>query len=70
MNPFTLFILTLLDVVAELIQLTYEVGSLTRQYVVPAVVFTYVAVVHYVVPATRIPRYYLQVRRERLAATA
>ena len=37
--------LTILDYTAELIDLTYELGALTRKHVVPAVVAIYVATI-------------------------
>ncbi len=37
--------LTILDYTAELIELTFELGALTRKYAVPAMVAIYVAVV-------------------------
>ena len=36
--------LTILDYTAELIELTYELGALTRKHVVPALVAVYVAI--------------------------
>ena len=39
-----MYTLTLLDYTAELIELTYELGALTRKYVVPALVAVYVAI--------------------------
>ncbi len=43
MNNTTLRMFTFLDILAELIFLTYQLGLLTRQYLVPAVVYVYVA---------------------------
>ena len=40
-----MYTLTLLDTLAELIESAYVLGSLTRKYVVPAVIATYVAIV-------------------------
>ncbi len=40
-----MYTLTLLDYTAELIELTYELGALTRKHVVPAVVAIYVAII-------------------------
>ena len=39
-----MYTLTLLDTLAELIESIYVLGSLTRKYVVPALVATYVAI--------------------------
>ena len=39
-----MYTLTLLDYTAELLELTYELGALTRKYVVPALVAIYVAI--------------------------
>jgi len=41
----TMYTLTLLDYTAELIELTYDLGTLTRKHVVPVFVTIYVAVV-------------------------
>lgn len=43
MNKTSFFILALLDIIAELVQLTFELGTFTRKYVVPALVAVYVA---------------------------
>ena len=55
-----------LDLFAELIQLVFSLGVFTRQYIVPAVVYLYVAAEHYVFPAFMIPYYYVKVRQQRL----
>ena len=48
--------LYILDYTAELIQLTYELGALTRKYLVPVVVAVYVAtIMAYQWVRTRIP---------------
>ena len=60
-------ILYILDFFAELIHLVFQIGVLTRKYVVPAVVYLYVVIEHYVVPAFSIPYYYVKVRQQRLA---
>ena len=39
-----MYTLTFLDYTAELIELTYELGALTRKHVVPALVAAYVAI--------------------------
>ena len=39
-----MYTLTLLDYTAELLELTYELGALTRKSVVPALVAIYVAI--------------------------
>ena len=39
-----MYTLTLLDYTAELIELTYDLGTLTRKHVIPAIVAAYVAV--------------------------
>ena len=39
---FAFIILWVLDMFSELITLTFQAGQLTRKYVVPALVFTYV----------------------------
>ena len=64
-----LFILQALNILAELLHLTYQVGVLTRQYVVPAVVYLYVVIEHYITPAFSIPYYYIKVREQRLSVT-
>ena len=43
MNKTSFFILALLDIIAELVQLTFELGTFTRKYVVLALVAVYVA---------------------------
>ena len=60
-------LLYILDILSELIQLVFQLGLLTRQYLIPAVVYVYVAAEYYVFPAFKIPYYYLQVRQQRLA---
>ena len=62
-----MYLLIILDFFAELIHLVFQLGTLTRQYVVPAAVYLYVAAEHYIVPALSIPQNYLHVRRARLA---
>ena len=42
MNNTIIFILTILDIMAELTQLTFEIGALTRKVMVPLLVATYV----------------------------
>ena len=59
--------LLFLDILSELIYLVFEVGVFCRKRVVPAVVYAYVVIEHYVAPAMMIPYYYLQVRKERLS---
>ena len=59
--------LLLLDYLAEIIQIIFELGFNTRKYVVPSLVFLYVVFTYYVMPLFTIPAYYVQVRRERLA---
>ena len=60
-------LLQALDLFAELVLLIYQIGLLTRQYVVPVVVYAYCIITHYIIPAFRIPYYYVQVRQQRLA---
>ena len=43
MNNTIIFLLAVLDWMAELTQLSYELGALTRKYAVPALVAVYVA---------------------------
>ena len=62
-------ILLFLDILSEIFQLVFQLGLLTRKYVVPALVFAYVAAERYVYPAFLIPGNYLMVRRMRLAAS-
>ena len=68
MNPTVIFILSVLDLFSEVIHLVFQVGVLTRQYGVPAVVYVYCLIRQYIIPALSIPYYYLQVRQQRLAA--
>lgn len=65
-----LSILYILDIVSELIQLVFQLGLLCRKYLVPAVVYLYVAAEHYVFPAFMIPYYYIKVRQQRLAGAS
>ena len=44
MNTIALFLLAILDIMAEVTQLTYEVGAVIRKYAVPALVAVYVVV--------------------------
>ena len=60
-------LLQALDIFAELIHLVYQIGLLTRQYLVPVVVYAYCIITHYVIPALSIPYDYVQVRQQRLA---
>ena len=60
-------LLALLDFFAELIQLVFEIGHYTRKHIVPALVYTYVFIEHYIAPAAMIPFYYIKVRQQRLA---
>ena len=62
-------LLMILDFFAEVIHLVFQIGLLTRQYLLPVVVFVYCVIVHYIAPALRIPYYYLMVRRMRLEST-
>ena len=61
-------LLHILNIFAELIHLVFQIGILTRQYIVPAAVYLYVAAEHYIIPAFSIPQNYLHVRRQRLLA--
>ena len=67
MNNVIILILALLGTLSDLLELTYELGTVTRKYAVPAMVYCYVVTERYVVPAFRIPQNYLYVRRMRLA---
>ena len=64
-----MFILFILDFLAEVFHLVFQIGILTRKYIVPAAVYLYVAAERYVYPAFLIPGNYLMVRRMRLAAS-
>ena len=63
-------LLQALDLFAELIHLFYQLGLLTRQYLVPSVVYVYCILDYYIKPALSIPYYYLQVRQQRLLLTS
>ena len=65
-----MFLLHILDIFAELFHLVFSVGLLTRKYIVPAVVYLYVAAEYYVFPAFMIPYYYFKVREQRLACAS
>ena len=43
MNNTNLFILALLNIISELLQLTFETGVFLRKYAIPALVAVYVA---------------------------
>ena len=62
-------LLMILDFFAEVIHLVFQIGCISRKFVLPALVWSYCIVVHYVVPALTIPYYYLMVRRMRLEST-
>ena len=51
-----MILLFILDILGELIFLTYQVGQVTRKYLVPALVFTYVCgekVWNYITPVEK-----------------
>ena len=60
-------LLHILNIFAELIHLVFQIGILTRKYLVPAGVYLYVGVERYIVPAFMIPYYYMKVRNHRLS---
>jgi hypothetical protein len=60
-------ILAALAFLADLIELTYDLGRFTRTHVLPALVYAYVVMERYVAPALTIPANYVMVRRMRLA---
>jgi len=60
-------LLQALDIFAELIHLIYQLGLLSRKYLVPVCVYAYCIVTHYIVPALTIPYYYVKVRQQRLS---
>ena len=60
-------LLHILNIFAELFHLVFQLGLLTRQYLVPAAVYLYVAAERYIYPLFLIPGNYLMVRRMRLA---
>ena len=70
MNNTIILILALLGTLSDLFELTYELGTVTRKYVLPAMVLCYVVLERYVAPALTIPQNYLLVRRMRLASVA
>ena len=61
-----MYLLHILDIFAELIHLVFQLGVLSRQYLVPAVVYLYVAAEHYIAPSINIPAHYIQVRKQRI----
>lgn len=61
------FLLALLNVVSETIELTYDLGRFTRTHILPALVYTYVFTERYIVPAFYIPKNYMLVRSLRLS---
>ena len=62
-------ILFILDFLAEVFHLVFQIGILTRKYLVPAGVYLYVGFEQYIYPLFLIPGNYLMVRRMRLAAS-
>lgn len=58
--------LSFLNILAELIQLVFEIGVFTRQYFIPVCVYVYVWIEHYIAPTMMIPYYYFKVRKLRL----
>ena len=60
-------ILAALAFLADLIELTYDIGRFSRTHLLPALVYAYVVMERYVAPAFSIPANYLMVRRMRLA---
>ena len=65
---FTMTLLYILDIFAELIHLVFDLGVFARKHIIPAVVYLYVAAEHYIFPAFMIPYYYVKVRQQRLAS--
>jgi hypothetical protein len=63
-------LLQTLNLFAELIHLFYQLGLLTRQYLLPVCVYVYCWTDFYIKPALSIPYYYIQVRRQRLLLTS
>ena len=63
-------LLQTLNLFAELIHLFYQLGLLTRQYILPSIVYVYCWADWYIKPALSIPYYYLQVRQQRLLLTS
>lgn len=62
-------LLQTLNLFAELIHLFYQLGILTRQYILPSIVYVYCWADFYIKPALSIPYYYLKVRQQRLLLT-
>lgn len=67
MNPTVIFILSVLDLFSEVTHMVFQVGLLTRKYLVPVVVYGYCITVHYIIPTLTIPYYYFKVREQRLS---
>ena len=59
-------LLIILDWMAEIIHLVFDLGVFTRRHIIPALVYIYCVVDHYIVPAFSIPVNYWHVRRHRL----
>ena len=60
-------ILFILDFLAEVFHLVFQIGILTRKYLVPAGVYLYVGIEQFIYPLFLIPGNYMMVRRMRLA---
>ena len=43
-----ILILTILGIVSDMVELTYEAGAFTRKYIVPAMIMAYVVTEHYI----------------------
>ena len=44
---FAIIILTILGILSDLVEFTYEAGSFTRKYIIPAIVMGYVVTEYY-----------------------
>jgi hypothetical protein len=47
MNNTIIFLLSVLDTISDLIELTYDLGVFSRKYILPAMIFVGVGVYHY-----------------------
>ena len=47
MNNTIITILTIIGIISDLVELTYEAGAFTRKYIIPALIMAYVVTEYY-----------------------
>ena len=48
---FAIIILTIIGIISDLIEFTYDAGAFTRQYILPGIVYIYVVSEYYITKA-------------------